>query len=57
MVGLCHHILQIRVELLRIFRIVLLKMATFSLTIVFKKALCQLNSVTARLISSVLASF
>ena len=44
------------VALLRILRIVLLKMSTFSLMLVFKKALCQLNSLIAHLMSSVLAS-
>ena len=42
-------------KLLRIFRIVLLKMLTFSLTLVFEKALVQLNSLIALRISSILA--
>ena len=45
-----------RMTLLRIFRIVLLKMSTFSLTMVFKKAQSQLNSLIARLMSLVVAS-
>ena len=46
-------------KLLRIFRIfrkAMLKMSTFLLTLVFKNALLQLNSLIARLINSVLAS-
>ena len=43
-------------KLRRIFRIVLLKMSTFSLTLVYKKALFQLNLLIACLMSSVLSS-
>ena len=43
------------IKLLSIFNIQLLKIETFSLTLVLRKALSQLKSVIARLISSVFA--
>ena len=43
-------------KLLRIFRMVLLEISTFSSTLTFKKAYCQLKSLIAGLMSSVLAS-
>ena len=54
-----HTVNSCRMKLLRIFRIfrkAMLKMSTFLLTLVFKNALLQLNSLIARLINSVLAS-
>ena len=48
-----HTIVSCGIKLLRILRIVLLKISTFSLTFVFENALSQLNSLMARLISLV----
>ena len=51
-----HTIVSWGINLLRMLRTVLLKITTFSLTLVFKKALCQSNFSTALFITSVFAS-
>ena len=51
-----HAIVSCGIKSLRILRIVLLKISTFSVTIVIENVLSQLNSLMARLISLVFAS-
>ena len=52
-----HTIFSWGIKLLRMLRMVLLKITTFSVTLVFKKALCQLNSSIALFKSSEFTSF
>ena len=51
-----HKIVSCGIKLLIMLKTVLMKIPTFSSTVVFKKALCRLNSPVALFISSVLAS-
>ena len=49
-------IVSYRIKLLIMLKTILVKIPTFSSTVVFKKALCQLNVLIALFISSIFAS-